>query len=204
MVFPPLRPFSLVITGCLIPVLLSLFGTPNTYSQAWEVQLPHVCLFTSSPLVQLPQYDVAVSVRPFPIGCYCDVMQGKHLPHISCNQTSFLYCFEVCSHRKFTHHPTLAVKLGYNYPPYSLSSTLIFQRGQEFLKPGVMWLGPFNEITGLHIQGVTSGQSPMLGPVIVQVIVRIAKDMAIICMAANLGAPSRWGTIYSFIKCWIV
>ena len=29
MVYPPLRPFSPVITGCIIPVLYSLFGTIN-------------------------------------------------------------------------------------------------------------------------------------------------------------------------------
>ncbi len=127
------------------------------------MQLPHVCLFTSTSLVQLAQYDVAVSVKPFLIYCYCDIMRWKHLPHISFNQFSFLYCLRCAVTENLPTIPPME----YNYSPYFPFLHSYFQRGQEFLKPGVMWLGPFNEITGIHILGVTSVLSPMLGPVIV-------------------------------------
>ena len=54
MVFPPLRGFCHIITGCIIPVPYDSFGVPNTCSYPLEVQLPHVYLFTSRSLVPLP------------------------------------------------------------------------------------------------------------------------------------------------------
>ncbi len=89
MVYPPLRGFSPVIIGCIIPVLYHLFGIPNTCSYLWEVRLPHVFLFSFWRLVLLTHYDVRVTVRPLLIGCYSDIMRGKHLPHISCKLTQF-------------------------------------------------------------------------------------------------------------------
>ena len=86
----PLRAFSPYITGCIIPVLFQLLAidVPNTCSQPWEVQLPHLSVYFQI-IGQLPYYDVTISYRPFPIGCNCDVMWGKHLPHISCKLIQF-------------------------------------------------------------------------------------------------------------------
>ncbi len=88
MVYPPHRGFSLNITGCIIPVLYYLLGIPNTCSYPGRCKL-HMGLFTPIPLVQLPLVDVGVTVRPFPIGCYCDIILGKHLPHFSSKLAQF-------------------------------------------------------------------------------------------------------------------
>ena len=37
MVYPHARGFSLIITGCIIPVPYYSLGIPNTCSQPWEV-----------------------------------------------------------------------------------------------------------------------------------------------------------------------
>ena len=72
-----------------------------------------------------------------------------------------------------------------------------FLLSQHFNTNSEMKQGCFRGYHHTIILGVTSGQSPMLGPVIVQVIVRVAKSMAIISM---FGCPIQLGNHLIFYQ----